>query len=65
MENQLTKNEQTDQKGPTILVAVDLSHYSKIVLRKIKSLLTIEPSHLVALHMVDHHFVMRCKNQAS
>ena len=60
MENQAKDNEQFDQEGPTILVAVDLSPYSRIVLRKIKSLLAIEPSHIVVLHVVDHQFVTRC-----
>ncbi|MBW1916143.1 MAG: universal stress protein [Deltaproteobacteria bacterium] len=60
MENQISENKQTDQEGPTILVAVDLSHYSSMVFRKIKSLLSVEPSHIVALHVIDHHFVVRC-----
>lgn len=60
MENQIKENVRTDPKGPTILVAVDLSHYSSMVFRKIKSLLAMEPSHIVALHVIDHHFVMKC-----
>jgi nucleotide-binding universal stress UspA family protein len=60
MENQIKNDELIDQKVPTILVGVDLSHYSKILLRKIKFLLTTESSRIVALHVIDQHFVMRC-----
>ena len=49
-----------EKKGSTILVAVDFSNSSKAALRKAKSLLTGEYTRIVALHVVDHHFVDQC-----
>lgn len=49
-----------EKKGSTILVAVDFSNSSKAALRKAKSLLTGEYTRIVALHVIDHHFVDQC-----
>ncbi len=51
---------ETENNGSTILVAVDFSNSSKAALRKTKSLLTGEYTRIVALHVIDHHFVHQC-----
>ena len=58
--NRLKNNKQIGQRVPTILVGVDLSDYSKILLKKIKPLLIRESSRIVALHVIDENFVTRC-----
>jgi nucleotide-binding universal stress UspA family protein len=55
-----THKKETEKKGSTILVAVDFSNSSKAALRKAKSLLTGEYTRIVALHVIDHHFVDQC-----
>ncbi len=49
-----------ETKDSTILVAVDFSNSSKAALRKAKSLLIGEYTRIVALHVIDHHFVDQC-----
>jgi nucleotide-binding universal stress UspA family protein len=55
-----TQKKETEKKGATILVAVDFSNSSKAALRKAKSLLPGEYTRIVALHVIDHHFVDQC-----
>ena len=47
-------------KRAAILVAIDFSHCSLIALRKAKSLASRDSGRLVALHVIDHHFVQQC-----
>lgn len=55
-----THKKETEKKGSSILVAVDFSNSAKAALRKAKSLLTGEYTRIVALHVIDHHFVDQC-----
>ena len=60
MGHERTHKKETEKKGSSILVAVDFSNSAKAALRKAKSLLTGEYTRIVALHVIDHHFVDQC-----
>jgi nucleotide-binding universal stress UspA family protein len=49
-----------DEKRVTILVPVDFSQCSRLALRKAHELLKGRHGHIVAIHVVDHHFIDKC-----
>jgi len=44
----------------TILVPVDFSRCSRLALRKAYELLSGKKGHIVAFHVIDHHFIEKC-----
>jgi nucleotide-binding universal stress UspA family protein len=56
----LEAKQEMDEKGSTILVAVDFSPCSLLALRKANSILGQKPSRIVVLHVIDKDFIERC-----
>lgn len=62
------KEEQSNQgngksKGPTVLVAVDFSHCSRLALRRAKSWAATNSGNILAMHVIDESFVRQCIHQ--
>ena len=47
-------------KGPTVLVAVDFSHCSRLALRRAKSWASSNNGNILVLHVIDQDFVRHC-----
>ncbi len=58
----MTRNKRENSGETTILVAVDFSDCARGALRKAKSFLNEKPVHIIALHVVDRHFITECLN---
>ena len=50
-------------KGPTVLVAVDFSHCSRLALRQAKSWALSNNGKILVLHVIDQDFVRHCIQQ--
>jgi nucleotide-binding universal stress UspA family protein len=50
-------------KGPTVLVAVDFSHCSRLALRRAKSWAAMDAGKILVLHVIDQDFVRHCIQQ--
>lgn len=50
-------------KGPTVLVAVDFSHCSRLALRRAKSWAAINQGNILFLHVIDQDFIKQCIHQ--
>jgi nucleotide-binding universal stress UspA family protein len=55
--------EKNKAEGPTVLVAVDFSHCSRLALRKAMSCISGQDGKVLALHVIDQGFVKRCVRQ--
>ena len=66
--NVIIKNSRFDRetnkpKRPSVLVAVDFSHCSKLALRKAKSWAGSQGGKILALHVIDENFIKQCIRQ--
>jgi nucleotide-binding universal stress UspA family protein len=52
-----------ESEGPTVLVAVDFSHCSKLALRQAKSWASRNNGKVLVLHVIDQDFVRHCIQQ--
>lgn len=58
------QNEDTRElKTPTVLVAVDFSHCSRLALRRAKRLAASSDRTILVLHVIDQDFIKHCVNQ--
>ena len=60
MDKQSLKVEQTEEKGSTVLVAVDFSPCCILALKKAMSMFGEKSARILALHVIDEEFVKRC-----
>ena len=58
------KAQDKKKKGSTILVAVDFSPYSVLVLKKARLMLREKSDRLLVLHVIDQDFVKSCVSNA-
>ena len=58
-----SKPQNGKSKGPTVLVAVDFSHCSRLALRRAKSWAATNNGKLLILHVIDQDFVKHCIHQ--
>ena len=58
----MTRNKRKNSRKTTILVAVDFSDCARGALKKAKSFLNETPVSIIALHVIDRHFITECLN---
>ena len=59
--NALQENQENRKsKGPTVLVAVDFSHCSRLALRRAKSWASNNNGKILVVHVIDQDFVRHC-----